>query len=151
MQLVTATTPVIVTRALVAGMSNVVCATVTQLFATLSDADLQHIEEELKSLRIRTDVELIGALLSDMSSVHDLTKSVRVSLDHLHTSLQEMNKSLCELDTFVKKRYRYWPYGRPCAPDPKLIKAIEVAKSSLDHYFQRVTEVTSIVAAHRRG
>lgn len=151
MQLVSATTPLIVTRALVTGMSNVVCATAAQLFATLSEERLDHTEETLMRLRIRTDVELIGALLSDLSDVHDMRTSHRVSLEHLHTALHEVNRSLGALDASLRGRDRAWLYSSPRTPDPKLIRAIEVSKQGLDHAFQRLIEVTRVVAVLRPG
>jgi hypothetical protein len=84
MQLVASNTPVIVTKAVVSGLSTVVCTTISHIYTILaSSANMPEIEKSIKSLYLKTDVELIGALLSDLSEELEMKKSIRVSFASL--------------------------------------------------------------------
>ena len=144
MQLVTSTTPIIITRAIVTGMSNVVYMTMAQVYQSLSVSSSSEFDEELNALHIKTDVELIGALLSDMSDETSLKKSIRVCLDHLHTALQEINKSLLDFDSSVRAINASW-FKSKHTTCPKILETIKSQKAILDHHFMRLVQLQHIV------
>lgn len=145
MQLMASNTPVIVTKAVVSGLSTVVCTTISHIYQILaSSANMPEIEKSISSLYLKTDVELIGALLSDLSEELEMKKSIRVCLDHLHHSLQDINKSLIQLDRYItRSSISIWTNYRN--PDPTLIiEEIHTKKKQLDHVLSRLVEIQHI-------
>lgn len=141
-QLVTVHTPVVVTRAVVAAMTSAVGSTVSRLYDAIDRAKDTEAEQELDALFIRTDVELIAALISDLSTEADATTSVRVCLDHLHHSLQELNQSLCALDASVRCWCRAWRLTRGSSEG--LLRDVSLRKRRLDHHLDRLVQVASV-------
>ena len=153
MQVVLSQTPTIVTKALVIGMSNAVCATFSCVFATVSkDDSLVNVERRLSSLHVRTDIELLGAILSDMSASRVSHKSTKVCLEHLHDALTVLNASLQSMDDHVRQQRRslvgYWNWKRGGAGEgeelSRLLALVEDEKASLDHHMRRFMEVRTM-------
>lgn len=155
MQVVLSQTPSIVTRALVVGMSNAVCATFSCLFASVSkDDSLINVERRLSSLHVRTDMELLGAILSDMSASRvEQMKSTKVCLEHLHDSLSVLNASLQSMDDCVRRSRSHgwydWSLGRGGVREreealSRALTLVEEEKARLDHHMRRFMEVQSV-------
>ena len=148
MQLVVTNTPVLVTRAVVAGMTEVVRATVAGVYSALrtsSCTTVHDIEATLDALHVRTDVELIGAMLSDMGEAHHAT-CTRVCLEHMHCALAALNLALTQLDAAVRRR-SFLSALYASSVDTALLTRLRECKADLDHHFRRLIEVEGLVAA----
>jgi len=145
MQLVVAAAPLVVTRTVVSGMSAVAYGTVVKIYKAFeSDQTLSGVEEELSAMHVRTDIEIIGALLSDVSDSAEQNKSIRVCLNHLHEGLCQMNKTLNELNTAIETSASRWSW-RNKSIDPVILDRIRRDKTALDHHLMRIVQLHQLV------
>jgi hypothetical protein len=148
MQLLVAKSPQIVSKAILTGMSDMVYATIVRIYAsTKADASLSEIEAELNGMHIRTDIEVIGALLSDMSDDAVRKKSIRVSLEHLHDALININQALSRLDAQIQVYSARW--FRRSSPDAGTLQEIRTQKLQLDYCLERFIQLQGIFSSGR--
>ena len=145
-----APTTTIVSKAIVAGMSNVVYATLKTIYDKLqTSADDTNIQSALDDMFIRTDVELLAALLADMTDACISNTSVKVCMNHLHETLQQLNTQLVALDKLVHSTgwsTMPWKSTSKRAGDTATVLACVVnAKKTLDHHFLRLVQLMAIV------
>lgn len=145
MQIVPATT--LVTRAMVAGLSSAVSSTVWSLVYKPPLPASSSPAVALEALHVRTDVEVLGALLSDLEVDLDETrKAVRVCLVHLHEALAALQSSLLAFDAATRAaRARWWTSKRRSpTEEEEALEAVRRDKLRVDHCLERLLGVHSI-------
>lgn len=146
MQLMLTHTPKLVTRAVVMGMCNAVCTSLNCLYSNISKDDvLEEYEHKVSGLFIRTDIELLGAILFDMSEANIDKKMVCVCLGHLHDSLHSINDSLRRMDEqFRSRRYIPWRWTLSSTTLSDAFAIVQRDKTVLDHHIERFIQIQQI-------
>jgi len=143
MMVLTSNAPIIVTRAVVTGMTNVAYASFLKIYGLIEkDSSLSEVQDQLLEMHIRTDLELLGALLSDMKEIEEKYKSERVCLEHLHDSLGDMNVSLKELDDVINENNTWF---RSVKVNATLIQKIKMNKKCIDHHILRFVQLHQVL------
>lgn len=131
--------PVIVNKAVVSGMSSIVLASLSNLYNSITrKPSFAEVQETLDTLFIGTDVEVIGAFLSDMSD-QPLSTSERICLEHMHCTLKDLNDELVSVDASMNTFRRYL-YTVPVNLD-----RVSNKKKQLDHHFLRLLQVVAVI------
>ena len=138
MSIVSAATS-IVNKTVVSGVASLVLNSIKSIYAMLPNyTSRQELQEKLDSIFIKTDMEVIGAFLSDMDEKKNSTCE-RVCLEHMHCTLKELNTALTDLDTCLRSLKRFLTSYSSIL---SLVSVIERKKSDLDHQFERLLQVS---------
>jgi hypothetical protein len=134
--------PVILTKVIVKSTSVLLGGTICRVWNLISTHRMaKEAEQRLVSLHIKTDVELIGAILSDLADMTQASTSVRVAGNHLHESLQRLNSSLTRLDDASGGSYWF----RTSSHLEEILDLIEEAKRDVDHHLDRLVQVVRMM------
>lgn len=142
----------VVTKTVVAAMSNAICTTLSHVYKSLqcnteNTERGTNVEEDLEALFVRTDMELLGALLSDMEDSHENKKAVRVCLEHLHDTLKDIHLYLSQLDTHLRKSAA-WFASKKLKQEEEvrdIVRSITSSKKKMDHHFLRLVQISAVV------
>lgn len=145
-------TPMVVSRTVVHGVSCAAYRSCEALYLAIrsrpTSTELE-LEARLAALHVKTDLELIGAILSDTNGNNASgSKSLAVCYDHLHQALNALNEALSGLEGAVRghPRYMVWTRGPSSAEIEEAMETVVARKRALDHHLERMVLASQIVA-----
>lgn len=134
--LIVTSVPAVVNRTIISCMTNIIHNSILVIYKGLAYHNDKDVDALMESLHMNTDIELLGAMLSDVEEMDCTTsKALRVSFSHLKEALQNMNLTLRCLDTHLNKEY--WFYNT----DKKILDDVKSSKEVLDHCFARFIQI----------
>ena len=145
MQLAFVNCPAIATKIVLSGVSSLVLGSLNTLYDTLGKSNAsesKEIERKIRKCHIKSDLEIIGSLLSELFDDNLNSKTLNVCVEHMHTCLKELNEALTTLDK--RLYYNSW-FFTSSSNLSMLVENVIDTKLELDHLFGRLVQIKSIL------